>query len=335
MEDFFQGKKILITGGTGTIGKSILRHLVAYQPKVIRIFSRDEYKQFELAQEYSEYKNIRYLIGDIRDSDRLKRAMEDIDIVFHCAAMKHVNSCEYNPFEAVLTNIMGTQNVIQAATEMNVRNVLFTSSDKAISPVNVYGASKLTAERLIAAAQGQRGPNAKTLFTAVRFGNVIGSRGSVIPLFVKQIRDNQEVTVTDFEMTRFMMTQNEAVKLIFAALRYSKGGEIFVLKMPVIRLGDLVEVVADLTCEKYGLTRADVRYREIGLRPGEKRYEELLTDEEAVKATEIEGMFVLPPTLNIKNLGETAKIAGAYHSGKEPTVSKNTLKLWFEQENII
>lgn len=185
----YRNKKILVTGGTGTIGNHLIKYLLKDDPQVIRIFSRDEYKQYEMGIQFQEYSSrLRFLIGDIRDQSRLIRAMEDIDYVFHLAAMKHVPFCEYNPFEAVQTNIIGTQNVIQAAITNNVQKVLFTSTDKAISPTNTYGATKLTGERLILAAENQKGSK-KTTFSAVRFGNVMGSRGSVIPLFHKQISE--------------------------------------------------------------------------------------------------------------------------------------------------
>jgi len=202
---FFEGKKIMIIGGTGTIGQSLLKYILNENPEVVRIFSRDEHKQFELREKLSQYHNIRYLIGDVRDGDRVARAMEDIDYVFHVAAMKHVPSCEYNPYEAVKTNIIGTENVIMAARSAGVKRVIFTSTDKAIAPTNAYGSSKLMAERLIASAQYNSGSHA-TIFAAVRFGNVMGSRGSVIPLFKAQITEKRKITVTDQTMSRFMMT---------------------------------------------------------------------------------------------------------------------------------
>ncbi|WP_019424722.1 SDR family NAD(P)-dependent oxidoreductase [Paenibacillus sp. OSY-SE] len=293
MHNFFNGKKILIIGGTGTIGTGLLNHLLSCNPAVIRIFSRDEYKQFNLQQKYSEYSNIRYLIGDVRDYQRVVRAMEDIDYVFHVAAMKHVPACEYNPFEAVQTNIIGTQNVIQASLECGVSKVIFTSTDKAIAPTNTYGASKLMAERLISAAQYQAGTK-KTTFAAVRFGNVMGSRGSVIPLFKKQIFDNQKITLTCKDMSRFMMTIKQATELTMKAMLLSNGGEIFVLKMPVIRLYDLADYIIKHEAAKINVSTDCIKIEEIGLRPGEKMYEELMTVEEAKHALETEDMFIIP-----------------------------------------
>ncbi|MCD1260834.1 SDR family NAD(P)-dependent oxidoreductase [Paenibacillus athensensis] len=289
---FFQDKKILIIGGTGTIGVSVLKTILKDRPAVVRILSRDEHKQFHLQQELQSFGNIRYLIGDVRDQARVERAMQDIDYVFHFAAMKHVPSCEYNPFEAVQTNITGTQNVIQASLHAGVKKTIFTSTDKAIAPTNTYGASKLMAERLIIAAQNQTGPK-ETLFAAVRFGNVMGSRGSVIPLFQWQIENKREITVTDLAMSRFMMSLQQATSLTIGAMKRAQGGEIFVLKMPVIVLRDLAEVVVQETTKKLNINPKDISFREIGLRPGEKMYEELMTDEEAKYALEFSDMFVV------------------------------------------
>lgn len=291
--DFFKGKKVLIIGGTGTIGQSLLTTILKEEPAVVRIFSRDEYKQFELKEKMKKYHNIRYLIGDIRDYDRLLRAMQDIDYVFHVAAMKHVPSCEYDPFEAVKTNVIGTQNVIQASLNAGVKKVIFTSTDKAIAPTNTYGASKLMAERLIASAQFNSG-SAQTIFAAVRFGNVMGSRGSVIPLFKSQIKEQKKITVTDLNMSRFMMTLSEATDLTIEAMKIAQGGEIFILKMPVIHLNDLVEVVIEQVCHQLDIAEESVIIEEIGLRPGEKMYEELMTIDEAKEAWELSDMFIIP-----------------------------------------
>jgi UDP-N-acetylglucosamine 4,6-dehydratase len=293
MEDYFRNKKVLIIGGSGTIGKNLLQTILGGRPEVVRIFSRDEHKQFELQQQYSEYDNIRYLIGDVRDSSRVDRAMHGIDYVFHVAAMKHVPSCEYNPFEAVQTNVIGTQNVIQASFNNGVKRTVFTSTDKAIAPTNTYGASKLMAERLIASAQNQTGPR-DTVFAAVRFGNVMGSRGSVIPLFKWQIHNKREITVTDLNMTRFMMTLKQATALTIETMKKAIGGEIFVLKMPVIKLSDLADVVIKEMSLQHQIAVNDVKIKEIGLRPGEKMFEELMTVEEASHAIELPEMFVIP-----------------------------------------
>lgn len=293
MNGYFKDKKVLIVGGTGTIGSSLLQTILKDAPEVVRIFSRDEHKQYDMQQQYRTVTNIRYLIGDVRDIERLRRAMQDIDFVFHVAAMKHVPSCEYNPFEAVQTNILGTQNVIQAAIDSKVAKVVFTSTDKAIAPTNTYGASKLMAERLVSAAQYYGGAG-KTVFSAVRFGNVMGSRGSVIPLFQKQIKECSRITVTQMNMSRFMMTLKQATELTVKSLQMSQGGEVFVLKMPVIKLQDLAECVVEETGKQLSIYPSDIQIEEIGLRIGEKMYEELMTEEEASHAFELEDMFIIP-----------------------------------------
>ncbi|MGD6940729.1 SDR family NAD(P)-dependent oxidoreductase [Cytobacillus gottheilii] len=331
----YTNKKILIIGGTGTIGQYLTKELLIQGPNVIRIFSRDEYKQFEMQQELQEHQNIRFLIGDIRDEKRLSRAMEDIDYVFHLAAMKHVPACEYNPFEAVQTNVLGTQNVIQAALEAGVKKVLFTSTDKAIAPTNTYGATKLTAEKLISATEYQKGPK-DTVFCSVRFGNVMGSRGSVIPLFKKQILIDKKVNVTDLEMLRYMMTPSQAISLILKANEMAFGGEVFVLKMPVIKLKDLVEVLIEGVCKKHNLNDK-VQIKEIGLRPGEKMYEQLMTEDEAKIALETEELFILLPSFGGKgpNYRTLKKYNGEPPSPfNEATIKKDTLRQWLLREEL-
>ncbi|WP_313997129.1 UDP-N-acetylglucosamine 4,6-dehydratase family protein [uncultured Paenibacillus sp.] len=332
----YRNKKILITGGTGTIGYQLTRRLLQDKPAVIRIFSRDEYKQYDMSLEFEEHASrMRYLIGDVRDEQRLIRAMEDIDYVFHLAAMKHVPFCEYNPFEAVKTNVIGTQNVIQAAIQTGVKNVLFTSTDKAISPTNTYGATKLTAERLISAAEYQKGPKTM-IFSSVRFGNVMGSRGSVIPLFKKQIMEDRRITVTDLNMVRYMMTASQAIDLMLLSNELAQGGEVFVLKMPVVRLSDLAEVLIDEVAKKNNITEP-VIIDEIGVRPGEKRFEELMTDDEALVAAETPEMFVIPPAFGHTTWkpNEERKTAGRYSIASEQCISKETLRDWLLMENLI
>lgn len=333
---FFKNKKVLIIGGTGTIGTSLVKQILKENPSVIRIFSRDEYKQFNLQNEIGQRENLRFLIGDIRNYDRVLSAMSDIDYVFHTAAMKHVSSCEYNPYEAVLTNIVGTNNVIKAAIAQNVKKVVFTSSDKAISPTNNYGATKLTAERLITSAEYSKG-TAKTIFSSVRFGNVIGSRGSVVPLFKRQILNQKKVTVTDLSMSRFMMTLNQATELTIKALKESKGGETFVLKMPVILLKDLLFVVMEETCKEYHLNYEEIEIQEIGLRPGEKMYEELMTFDESTFALELTDMFLIPSNFGNLNLYQNAYKApqGTYSSENQEPISKEEVRQLLKSEGLI
>jgi len=286
MSSYFKGKNILVTGATGSIGSEIVRQLLRHDPKVVRVYSRDEHKQFLLQQELGVLPNVRYLLGNVRDGARLESALEGIDIVFHAAAYKHVTSCEYNSFEAVKTNVIGTQNVIDASLRHGVERVLLVSTDKAVSPPNVMGATKLLAEKLMISAMHSRGSRT-TQFACVRFGNVLGSRGSVVPLFASQIKKGGPVTVTNPEMLRFFMSIKSASQLTIDAMEQMNGGEVFILKMPVVRLGDLAEVlIAELGD---GSTKTEY----IGARLGEKMNEVLMTDEEALHAKETESMFIV------------------------------------------
>lgn len=296
MSEFFKNKAILVTGGTGSIGSEIVRKILQYEPKVVRIFSNGEEKLFNLEQELREYPNTRYLVGDVRDKERLEMAMENIDIVFHAAALKHIGACEYNPFEAIRTNVIGTQNVIEAALAQKVSNVVNISTDKACNPVSTLGATKLLAERLITATNYYKGYK-KTIFSSVRFGNVFGSSGSVVPLFRQQIKDGGPVTITDKNMTRFMMTIPEAVKLVLKAAEVAQGGEIFILKMPVLRIIDLAEVMIEELSEGFGYKPGQIKIKFVGAGAGEKMNEELLTEQECVSVEENKDMYIVQPHL--------------------------------------
>lgn len=294
LEETFRDKRILVTGGTGSIGSELVRRLLDFDPKVIRIFSNDENALFDLEQELKECDNLRFLVGDVRDKERLKRATEDIEIVFHAAALKHVPSCEYNPFEAIKTNVIGTQNLLEAAIDENVEKVVTISTDKAVSPVNVMGATKLLAERLTIAANYYKGFK-RTVFSCVRFGNVLGSRGSVVQLFEKQIRSGGPVTLTDPDMVRFVMSMDRAVELVLKAAEMAKGEEIFIFKMPALHIKNLADVMIQKLAPKYGYEPKDIEIRIIGKRKGEKLYEELMTEDEAMNAYETEDMLVVLP----------------------------------------
>ena len=337
MENIFKGKKILVTGGTGSIGSEIVRRVLKYDPEVVRILSRDETKQFEFKQELGNLENIRYLIGDIRDKDRLIRAFENIDIIFHAAAMKHVPACEYNPFEAVKTNVIGTQNVIDAALENDVERVIAISTDKAASPVNTMGATKLLAEKLFIDTY-LFAWHRKTVFACVRFGNVMGSRGSVMPLFERQIRNGGPLTVTDPEMTRFIMTIPRAVDLVFKATEIACGGEIFIFKMPVMKIGDLAQVMVEKMAPKYGYRPEDIKMQIIGIRDGEKKYEHLLNEEESRSAFETSDMFIIVPPKweNTRPYEGAVKIRQkSYRSDNQKVMSKEEIRRFIEESGEI
>lgn len=295
MMDEFKDKIVLVTGGTGSIGSEIVRQLMQTGVKQVRVFSRDESKQFDLIHELKGDARLRLLIGDIRDQQRLMMAMEGVDVVFHAAALKHVSSCEFNPFEAVKTNVQGTQNVIDCAFANNVDKVISVSTDKAAEPTNVMGCTKLLAERLVLASYFYKG-NKSTKFASVRFGNVLGSRGSVIPLFVEQVKQGGPVTVTHRDMTRFFMSIPQAVEIIFKASEMMKGQEIFILKMPVATIGDIAEVLIDLVKERHGITD-DVQVELIGKKAGEREHEQLLSIEESRTALERGDMYIIRPNV--------------------------------------
>ena len=289
MGNIFEGKKILVTGGAGSIGSQIVRGLLKFEPKQIRVYDSDEKELFFIEQEFSETKKIRPLVGDVRDKERLNRAMHNIDFVFHAAALKHVPLCEYNPFEAIKTNVGGTQNVIETALDNNAEKVVNISTDKAVNPVNTMGATKLLAEKLVTSANLYAGDK-RTTFSSVRFGNVLGSNGSILDLFRWQMKNKKKITVTHPEMTRFVMSIHAATKLIAEATTLMQGGEIFILKMPAVKLHDLVDVAVNKISDG-----KEVEIKEIGVRAGEKMHESLMTEEEFERARETEKMYVIPP----------------------------------------
>ena len=295
--NFLQNKNILITGGTGSLGRELVREVIKHNPKVVRVFDVDETEQFDFQHELKGYEDtVRFLLGDVRDKERLARAMEDVDIVFHTAALKHVMACEYNPFEAVKTNIIGMQNVIDVAIDNNVGKIIFTSSDKAVNPSNTMGATKLLAEKLTTSANFYKGKR-DCVFSSVRFGNVMGSRGSVIPLFKQQIKSGGPVTITDPTMTRFMMSMSQAIELVLASVEMAQGGEVFIFKMPTVNISDLADVLIESLAPRYSYKPADIGVEIIGTKPGEKMYEELMTEDEAVRSLERDDMFIILPEI--------------------------------------
>lgn len=290
----FTGKKILVTGGMGSIGSEIVRSLLKYKPLVIRVYDNNEHQLFNLLSLCAVHKNLRPLLGDIRDVERLRKAMNDIDIVFHAAGLKHVEMSEYNPFEAVKTNILGTQNVIDTAMKENVEKVIFISTDKVVNPSSTMGATKLVAERLISSTYYHQGNN-KTKFGVVRFGNVLFSAGSVLPVWTEQISHGQPLTITDNKMTRFIMPVQEAVGLVFQAASLVKNGETFILKMPSVNIKDLATAFIQLTAPKQGINPDKVVRKIIGIRSGEKMSEELIAQSEATNLYETNSMYIVVP----------------------------------------
>ncbi len=282
------GKTILVTGGTGSFGKRFTRRVLErYQPKKLIIFSRDEYKQFKMAQEFPQekYPCMRYFIGDVRDRDRLDLAFQGVDYVIHAAALKHVPICEYNPFEAIKTNVIGAENVIRAAIRNQVERVVALSTDKAASPVNLYGATKLCSDKLFLAA-GAFSRQRRPRFCVVRYGNVMGSRGSVVPLFLK-LKGTGCLPVTDRRMTRFSITLDQGVEFVLQCLQIMQGSEIFVPKLPSYRITDVVEAIAP-----------GARIQEIGIRPGEKLHELMIPIDEARNTREFKTFYVIKPSWN-------------------------------------
>ena len=289
----YKGKKILVTGGTGSIGSEIVRQLLTKDPAQIRIYARDEGKHAALMREIGKDERVRHLIGDIRDKERLMLAMDGVDIVFHAAAMKHVDICERNPFEAVKTNVGGTQNVIDCAFAHNVEKVIGISTDKAANPTNVMGTTKLLAEKLMLSSFFYKGDK-RTTFSCVRFGNVLWSRGSVLPLFVKQLKSGKPITLTDPSMTRFFMSIPQAVSLVFRATSMMQEREIFVLKMPAARMGDIAAALEE-NLKKEGVLAAPHPVSVVGAKEGERTHEKLLTAEESENALETPDMYIILP----------------------------------------
>lgn len=278
-----EGKTILVTGGTGSFGKKFIRTLLnEYHAEKIIIYSRDELKQHEMRVSGFDNRSLRYFIGDVRDLQRLNRAFEGVNYVIHAAALKQVPACEYNPMEAIKTNILGGSNVIEAAINTGVEKVIALSTDKAVNPINLYCATKLCAEKLFIQSNSYAGGK-KTRFSCVRYGNVVGSRGSVVPLFLKQ-KETGIITLTDERMTRFWITLDQGVKFVLKCLELMQGGEVFIPKIPSMRVIDLAKAIAP-----------DSKIEVIGIRPGEKLHEILISTDESRKTLELDDMFVVQP----------------------------------------
>jgi UDP-N-acetylglucosamine 4,6-dehydratase len=322
----FEGKKILITGGTGSLGNALTKRLLESDVDTIRIFSRNEDKQVKMRSEFKDEDRLRFLIGDIRDLPRLHRAFEDIDIVFHAAALKHVPVVAYNPFEAVKTNVIGSQNIIDASLHENIELAVAVGTDKAVSPLNTYGATKLLMEKLFVTANNYINPaKHKTKFVALRYGNVLGSSGSVVPLFINQIKKNQKITITDPEMTRFSITMNDALDFILESCKEVKGSEVFIPNLRAYTIKDIKNALTELL--------NDPGEEIIGIREGEKMHEILINRDEMRNTWKYNNKFVIlnenkktkEIENNYKNISKV-ETSSEYNSHTAEKISKEELK---------
>jgi FlaA1/EpsC-like NDP-sugar epimerase len=336
--NLWHGKRVFITGVCGTIGKELLKQVVARDVCEVIGIDNNETELFFLDEEYRSVSNVHLYQGDLRDKDKMVGKMQGVDIVLHSAALKHVILCEKTPHDAVQTNILGTQNVIDAAIANRVERVIFTSSDKAVNPTNVMGTTKLMGERLMTAANAHR-RGTDPIFASTRFGNVLGSRGSVLPLFRKQIEAAEPVTLTDPEMTRFVMTIEEAVALVIHSVFLACGGEVFVTKMPVVRIEDIAKVmIAELADDP---SKIDLRV--IGSKPGEKLYEELMSDEETRRTVEVDDFFVVLPAFKsvyesisyeYPNMGAVG-VDNPYNSALQSPMDQKALRLYLLDNKLL
>lgn len=318
-------KSILVTGATGSFGRSFIKAVTAnYMPRRLIVFSRDELKQYELAQHFptERLKYMRYFIGDVRDVERLEMAMRGVDFVIHAAAIKHVPVAEYNPFECIRTNVIGAENVVRAAIRTNVRKVLALSTDKAVNPINLYGASKLAADKIFVAANNYSGQKG-TRFALVRYGNVLGSRGSVVSLFQSLVNDGADsLPITDVRMTRFWITLDQGVKFVISALDTMVGGEIFVPKIPSMRVTDLAKAIAP-----------HLPHRVVGIRPGEKLHEVLVTDDDARTTVEMPDRYIIQPAFHFWT-GRHLEGQGAVSVAEDFRYASNTNAQWLDTAAI-
>lgn len=341
----FEGKSILVTGACGTVGAELVNQLLTdsrYAPKELIGIDNNESALFFLDQRYLGFPQAHFYVTDIRDRDALMQIMKGVDVVFHAAALKHVILCERSPNQAVQTNIAGVQNIIAAANANNVETVIFTSSDKAVNPTNVMGTTKLMGERLMTAANSSKregGP----VFASTRFGNVLGSSGSVIPIFHNQIVSGGPVTLTDVAMTRFVMSVAEAVRLVLDSAELARGGEVFVTKMPTLRVEDLAVAMIEELAPRYGYRPDQVELVEIGAKPGEKLYEELMNDEETRRTVELEKYFsVLPAFRGVSTKIDygypdtvSTSVDNSYVSDKQTAMTSEEIKIFLRDNNLL
>jgi len=328
----FDGKKVLITGGTGSLGSALTKKILESNVDTIRIFSRDEWKQTQMESDFTDDR-LRFLIGDVRDHDRLSRALEDIDIVIHAAALKQVPVAEYNPFEAVKTNVNGSQNLIDACLENDVQIALAVGTDKAVSPLNTYGATKLLMERLFVSANYYKGFH-KTKFLCVRYGNVLGSRGSLVPKLTQQIKNGKKITITNPNMTRFNIIMAQALQLIIRTLENGSGGEIFVPKLKAYKVGDMKNAILELM-------NSSAETEEISIRPGEKLHESLINSDEIRKTFETNDDYIILEKQDKifqsskQNSYEKTKLQEQYSSDKVSLLTVKEIKEILTNENLI
>jgi UDP-N-acetylglucosamine 4,6-dehydratase/UDP-glucose 4-epimerase len=330
MNVLFEGKKILITGGTGSLGSALTKRFLKTSAETIRIYSRDEWKQVQMQSKFKD-KRLRFLIGDVRDKERLSRAMEEINIVIHAAALKQVPVAEYNPFEAVQTNVHGAQNVIESCFRNDVEIALAIGTDKAVSPFNTYGATKFLMERLFVSANYYKGKH-KTKFLGVRYGNVLGSRGSIVNIIASQINEGNKITITDPTMTRFNITMDQALDLIFRALENGKGGELFVPKLKAYRLEDMKNAILELMN-----SQNDIEI--IGARPGEKYHESLISNEEIRNTYETDLDYIIfekqTQDPNSEFIGKKSNLSEQYSSDKVRLLTKEEIKKILIEEKLL
>jgi len=338
----FGGKSVLITGICGTVGKEILRQLIEMDVERIVGLDINENEIFSLADAYRDKPKVTMYYGSLRDRESLNERLRGIDIVLHTAALKHVGVCESSPRDAVLTNINGTINLIDAATESGVERVLFTSSDKAVNPTNVMGTSKLMGERLMTAATGN-GADGRPILASTRFGNVLGSRGSVVPIFHQRIEMGGPLRLTHADMTRFIMTLEEAVHLVLRSVFMAYGGEVFVTKMPVVRIDDLAYAMIDLLAPRFGHDPKNIAIEMMGTRPGEKMYEELFNDEETRRTLETDLYYVILPALAPQMKNASERYPGCrpttadhpYNSALAEPMSRDELKTYLLERGLL
>jgi UDP-N-acetylglucosamine 4,6-dehydratase/5-epimerase len=327
--NFYHDKTILVTGGAGSIGSEVVRSLIPLKPRAIRVLDNNETGLFNLEQQMDS-DCLRAFVGDIRDKERLARAMENVDIVFHGAALKHVPLCEFNPFDAIKTNVIGTQNLLDVALDEEIEKLIFISTDKVVNPTNVMGTTKLLGERLTISANYYKGKR-KTVFSCVRFGNVLGSRGSVIPLFINQIREGKPITITDPDMTRFIMSIPRSVELILKAGEIGRGGELFILKMPALKISDLAEIIIEEYAPKFGKTASEIEIKIIGKRNGEKLFEELVQHDET-HVYENNEMLIVLPEYQYRNSVRKYTIPPSFKRVENRTYSSNDMELMSKKE---